>query len=144
MRSITVDLDAESSRPVVDVKLRSSPEDSSPADGVALIDTGSTMSFIDQDTAEDRVYRYQHRPDLSVQSRGGTEEGVRFYACYLEIVGLDFFFGPVPMASINGRDMPEDRPDKPFVAIIGQDILRHLVFVQDGPSGHFSLTTPTP
>ena len=45
------------------------------------------------------------------------------------------------MALTNGRDMPEDSPEKPFVAIIGQDILAYLVLTHDGPNRIFSLAT---
>ena len=45
------------------------------------------------------------------------------------------------MGTIDGREMPEDSPEKPFVVQIGQDVLAHLVFTQDGPNRSFSLTT---
>ena len=83
----------------------------------------------------------RYRSDMSVQSRSGTEEGVRFYFCYLEIIGLDSPWGLVAMPPINGREMPEDSPENPFVAIIGQDVLAHLVFTHDGPNRSFSLAT---
>ena len=101
MSSITESL-AESNRPVVNVRIRSSPNDSSPADGVALIDTGSTMSFVDRETALRKKCPYRYLPNLSILSRGSTEDGVGFYLCHLEIVGLAAW-GNVPMASIDER-----------------------------------------
>ena len=128
---------------MVDVRLRSSPHDPNPANGIALVDTGATSSFIDRDTAERGGYAYSYRSDLSILSRGNEEEGVDLFSCYLEIVGLGAFLEPVNMAPIYGETMPEHSPERPFVAIIGQDLLRLFVFVQDGPKDSFSLATPS-
>ena len=134
---------AESNRPVVDVRISASSDGSSPVEGIALLDTGATMCFIDHDATLGGGYSYRYRSDVSIRSRGSTEDGVGFYLCYLEIVGLGSLQGPIPMASTNGRDMPEDSPEKPFVAIIGQDVLALLILTQDGPNRIFSLATPT-
>ncbi|MFH1418753.1 MAG: aspartyl protease family protein [Planctomycetota bacterium] len=116
------------------VKARRASGDSVPAPiiGNAMIDSGATVTAIDADVAK----RLGLKPSGTVEAVGigGKTIGITV-ACSVDIKGLVLDLPRAP-----GHDLSKYCPG--LIALIGRDILRHMVFHYDGPKGTVYLEIP--
>lgn len=104
-----------------------------PIVGAALIDTGATVTTIDVKVAETLGLSYSG----VVQSLGigGSSTGYRA-PCQVSIKGLC-----VNIPRAHCHPFPTDTG---LLALIGRDILRHMILTYDGLNGAVTLALPLP
>lgn len=100
--------------------------------GRVLIDTGSSLSAIDEETAKELSAKIID----STSIRGATGKIKKsVYAIRLEFVGADL--PPLPIVRCVGLPLSE----LGIIALIGREILRHYELVYSGPNGQIILAT---
>ena len=96
----------------------------------ALIDTGAEASCIDAELADTlRLPTVDHQVIAGIHGAAPLNR----HLAQMYIPGLDF--------TMNGRfaGVHLASGGLPYFAIIGRDMLRHLVMIYDGPTGNVSL-----
>lgn len=101
--------------------------------GNALIDTGATTTTIDIRVAEE--LGLPRSGTVQSVGIGGASAGYRA-ACSINIKGLR-----VSIPRAHCHPLPESSG---LIALIGRDILRHMVLEYDGVNGTVALTIPAP
>ena len=108
-----------------------------PVAGLALIDTGASLSAVDASTVQ----------QLGVQPVGianvGTAGGVQQQATYparftfpgTNLPGIDF--GSLIGSNLAGQIVAGHQ--QPLVALLGRDLLQQFILIYDGPMGSFTL-----
>ena len=101
--------------------------------GDAMIDTGATTTTIDISVA--KSLNLSQSGTVQAGGIGGASKGFRA-ACSVDIKGLK-----VSIPRAHCHQLPQSAN---FIALIGRDILRHMVLKCDGINGTVTLTTPNP
>lgn len=108
----------------------------SPSTGYALIDTGATRTCVDHQV----ITQLGVNPVGTITSgtAGGTVNQSLFPAHVRfpqESIDLDF------NACVGVNLTGQTALSQPIIALIGRDILQHLLFIYNGPAGMFTVTT---
>ncbi len=104
------------------------------ATGLALIDTGATMSAVNEQTVT----------SLGVKPVGtvmvGTAGGPKLQPLFAVKAFLPQPSLTVNYAQVTGADLAgHSIMGQPIIMLIGRDVLRTAILVYDGPSGQFTL-----
>lgn len=102
-----------------------------PIVGPAIIDTGATVTTINTSVATQLNLRQSGRVESI--GIGGTSSGF-LAACSIDIKGLT-----VDIPRAHCHDLPGG-----LVALIGRDVLAHMVLIYDGIAGSIVLKVPAP
>ena len=109
-----------------------------PVTGMAIIDTGATVTCIDNGYAEKAGLAVVDQGHIS--SATHVNEQTNIYACAIEVVGGGVFKTSKAMGvNLAGQDLA---PDRPMVALIGRDALQQCVMIYDGIKGRVTLSIP--
>jgi hypothetical protein len=109
-----------------------------PSSGLALIDTGATISGVDK-----RVVSALGLQPISVQkvftARGSSEHPVyaaRYAFPNTNLPGMEF--GRLLEIDLADQKVPM-MGNQPLIAIIGREILSRFILIYNGPGGHYTL-----
>jgi hypothetical protein len=109
----------------------------SPVTGVALIDTGASISGIDTSV----IQHLQVQPVGQVTIGGVTGSKLRSkYPAQFSFPGTSLpslNFGELVESEVSNLSIPG--ASGPLIALIGRDILHHFVLIYNGPAGTFTL-----
>jgi len=100
-----------------------------PISGLALVDTGASVTCIDDGAAQQLQLPVIDRAHMASASHAATQQNV--YPVHMEISGL-----PVP---IEARAMGAALTAQGLVALIGRDLLQHFTLFYNGVSGEITL-----
>lgn len=110
----------------------------SPVVGVALVDTGATLTAVDE-----AVMRHLGVSPIGknlVGTANGPVEQGRYPACLVFPTfppeGMILEFSGVTGVNLMGASSNK----KPIIALLGRDFLSHCVLVYNGTTGHFSIS----
>ncbi len=110
----------------------------SPVSGIALIDTGASVSAVDVAIA--RRLGMQPVGIVSVGTAGGTQQQEAYPARFTfpgtTLPAMDF--GQVLGADLSGQLIPGP-VSGPLVALLGRDVLQRCILIYNGPMGSFVL-----
>lgn len=110
----------------------------SPVTGIALIDTGASVSAVDE--AALRQLTVQPTGIVTVGTAGGQQQQAVYPARFVfPGSGLPSFeLSEVLGADLTGQTIPGPTPGS-LVALFGRDILSRFVFIYNGLTGTFTL-----
>ncbi len=108
-----------------------------PASGLALIDTGATMTCVH----EAMLTKLGLSPIGLITS--GTAGGPVQQSLYparlvFPTTGWAVDLAAVAGVNLSGQQIASD-PPQPIIALVGRNILEHWVFVWNGPGGHWTV-----
>lgn len=98
-------------------------------DGLAMIDTGASVTCVDEAAAGRAGLNVVDRGTISSASH--SAHSVPVFACDIDVAGLGRIRLP--------RAMGATLESQGLLAIIGRDALGSAVFIYNGPSGSFSI-----
>lgn len=102
-----------------------------PVSGLALIDTGASVTCIDQDAANLLQLPVIDVVQVASASQAAAEQNV--YPIQIEVVGL-------PITVNAPRAVGASLAAQGLLALVGRDVLQHCVLVYNGPAGSISLS----
>ena len=102
-----------------------------PVSGLALIDTGASVTCVDQDAATLLQLPAIDVVHIASASHAAAEQNV--YPIQVEMVGL-------PITVNAPRAVGAPLAVQGLLVLIGRDVLQHCVFVYNGPAGSISLS----
>ena len=128
--------------PLVRVKLTPNHAGGISIEGVGLIDTGASMTSIDEYAAQTCRFRPTGKK-VDLYTAGSRRQSTDLYSGRLEILEEGGYTEVIEMPIFNGKGQPlDDPPRNPFIALIGLDIIRRGSLLYDGKSGTFTLSLP--
>lgn len=110
----------------------------SPATGMALIDTGATMTCVD----ESLLQGLGLKPISVINSgtaSGPVQQSVYPGRLYFPSQGWTVDLAGVVGVNLTGQQVPL-QPPQPLVALLGRNFLEHFVFIWNGPGGFWTLS----
>lgn len=106
----------------------------SPANGVALIDTGTARSCIDVSVAEQLKLQPISATQV-VNANGVSLQGTYAAKIRFPAIGWDIDFSSVLSVNLSGQTVQ----DAPVLVVIGRDLLANCIFIYNGLIGAFVL-----
>ena len=135
---VKIDLPAD----LVDQKRQEQLTMPRPVTGLAMIDTGASESAVDHSVATQ--LELESTGPRKITGAGGKYESPIYVARFSFSGGL---FAEFDGLQVTGENLaicqwhvpPELQPLGEVIALVGRDILQHLIFVYNGPAGAFTL-----
>jgi predicted aspartyl protease len=102
-----------------------------PVSGLALIDTGASVTCVDQDAATQLQLPAIDVVQVASASHAAAEQNV--YPIQVEVMGL-------PITVNAPRAVGASLAAQGLLVLLGRDVLQHCVLVYNGPAGSISLS----
>ena len=125
------------------VRVRFTPEKmgGTPVTGMALIDTGASLTHIDRDTAE--AYGFRRLESLRIYTASQSDAEAPTYDAVVEILDIPGHRERLQAIGFPAPPPPDEQPAaERFIALIGWDILDRGRFIYDGAADTFTLDLP--
>lgn len=112
----------------------------SPVTGVAIVDTGATMTCVQESILRDQLKLQPIGTVDATTASGQVTQNVYPARVVASEQRMTLDLDGVAGVDLSGQTVATAPVPQPVIALLGRNFLRHCVFIWNGPGGHWTIT----